>query len=198
MTDAERFTQLFRSRYRYVLSYARRRVGDSLAEEVVEDVFLAAWRHLAELPDDPLPWLYRAASYEISHRRRRLAREDRLRDALGTGADRQVVPDPADQVAWGEKWTSAFAFLSERDREVLRLAAWEQLPPAGAAFVLGCSLAAYKVRLHRARRRLARLLSTDTEQATPAAGAPSDRWRAPRPGGDPSLVPPQLSKETSS
>ena len=52
----------------------------------------------------------------------------------------------------------ALAGLSERDREVLMLVAWEGLDPAGAARVAGCTRATFAVRLHRARKRLDRAL----------------------------------------
>ncbi len=48
--------------------------------------------------------------------------------------------------------------LSESDREVLMLIAWEGLSPAQAAAALGVKAATVRVRLHRARRRLARAL----------------------------------------
>lgn len=44
------------------------------------------------------------------------------------------------------------ARLSEADREVLRLVAWEQLSPRAAARTLGCSQVASRVRFHRAPR----------------------------------------------
>jgi hypothetical protein len=44
--------------------------------------------------------------------------------------------------------------LSPSDREVLRLAAWEELTPVELATAVGCSTSAAKTRLHRARRRL--------------------------------------------
>jgi RNA polymerase sigma-70 factor (ECF subfamily) len=48
--------------------------------------------------------------------------------------------------------------LSARDRELLRLFAWEDLTPGEIATALGCSSNAAKVGLHRARKRLARRL----------------------------------------
>jgi RNA polymerase sigma-70 factor, ECF subfamily len=42
---------------------------------------------------------------------------------------------------------------------VLALVAWEELPVADAARALGCSAPVFSVRLHRARRRLERLLN---------------------------------------
>jgi RNA polymerase sigma-70 factor (ECF subfamily) len=52
----------------------------------------------------------------------------------------------------------ALAQLSESDREVLTLIAWEGLSPTQAAAALGVKAATVRVRLHRARRRLARAL----------------------------------------
>jgi RNA polymerase sigma-70 factor, ECF subfamily len=48
--------------------------------------------------------------------------------------------------------------LNERDVEAIVLATWCDLTPRQAAMVVGCSATAFAVRLHRARRRLARTL----------------------------------------
>jgi RNA polymerase sigma-70 factor (ECF subfamily) len=53
-----------------------------------------------------------------------------------------------------ERLLDALAGLSEREREVLMLTAWEELSSAEAARVLGCSATACRIRLHRARKRL--------------------------------------------
>ena len=45
--------------------------------------------------------------------------------------------------------------LAELDRELITLTAWEQLSTADAARVVGISPTSARVRLHRARRRLA-------------------------------------------
>jgi RNA polymerase sigma-70 factor, ECF subfamily len=52
----------------------------------------------------------------------------------------------------------AIAALSKREREALLLVAWEDLDPSRAAQVVGCSAAAFRVRLHRARRHVAAAL----------------------------------------
>ena len=49
----------------------------------------------------------------------------------------------------------AFNRLSETDREVLRLVAWEGLSLDDAATVMGCSGVTCRVRYHRAKSRLA-------------------------------------------
>jgi RNA polymerase sigma-70 factor (ECF subfamily) len=48
----------------------------------------------------------------------------------------------------------ALARLSELDREAITLVAWEGLTPNEAAVVVGRSPVAFRVRLHRAKRRL--------------------------------------------
>jgi RNA polymerase sigma-70 factor (ECF subfamily) len=60
----------------------------------------------------------------------------------------------------------ALRALRPRDREVLLLTAWDGLNASEAAAVLGCSPTAYRIRLHRARRRLARLLVEDAQAET--------------------------------
>jgi RNA polymerase sigma-70 factor (ECF subfamily) len=60
--------------------------------------------------------------------------------------------------------------LSTADQEALRLTEWEQLSIDEAAQVLGVSRTAFKVRLHRARRRLAARLTS--ESATDEAHRP--------------------------
>lgn len=47
----------------------------------------------------------------------------------------------------------ALKSLSREDREALLLVAWEELTPSQAAGSLGISATAFRVRLHRARRR---------------------------------------------
>ncbi|MFI7634921.1 RNA polymerase sigma factor [Nonomuraea sp. NPDC049400] len=53
----------------------------------------------------------------------------------------------------------AFKRLSDDDRELLALVAWEGLSGAEIAKVLGCSRGAARIRLHRARKRLAKELA---------------------------------------
>ncbi|MEV0758368.1 sigma-70 family RNA polymerase sigma factor, partial [Streptosporangium sp. NPDC050280] len=52
------------------------------------------------------------------------------------------------------KSVQALAGLSEADKEILTLTTWHGLSTTEAAEVLGCTKAAFFVRLHRARRRL--------------------------------------------
>lgn len=162
--DRERFETLFRTHYGAVVRYAVRRVGMDAAGEIVGETFTVAWRRLDQVPVNALPWLYATA-------RRLVANEVRRRDrALRLGArlaEQQTVTaaDHAEPLTESLRVQAALGTLGERDREVLRLSAWEQLDTAEGAAVLGCSTAAYKVRLHRARRRLELLLAASDTSA---------------------------------
>ncbi len=50
---------------------------------------------------------------------------------------------------------AVFRRMPAADRELLALAGWEELDAGQIAAVLGCSRNAARIRLHRARRRLA-------------------------------------------
>jgi RNA polymerase sigma-70 factor, ECF subfamily len=153
-----RFAELFADSYGPVLGYVRRRVGAESAEDVVGEVFYTAWRHFDKAPSEPLPWLYRIAWHAVGNQWRGQARDQRVRQRVQALAPRLQVADHADDVVGRDALAAAFAALAEPDREVLRLVCWEDLRPADAARVLGCSAATFRVRLHRARRHLAGLL----------------------------------------
>ena len=167
---------LFSAHYGAVRAYAARRVPPSLVEDVLADTFLVAWRGLDRVPDDPLPWLLGVARRVIANQlrgeRRRGELAGRLAGGLAggmAGARSGVSADGAD--AWKAPegmpvaLAAALASLSQREREALLLVAWEDLDPARAARVAGCSGAAFRVRLHRARLRVARQLATAADAA---------------------------------
>lgn len=148
----DRFRDLFERHYREVLRYAVRRVGPDEADDVAEDVFTVAWRRVEEAPPEPdtLWWLYGVARRVVGNHLRAARRRVRLTARLARSEseqDRDVVSDP-DVLA-------AFERLSGRDREILRLIAWEGLQPREIGAVLGCAPSSAAVRSHRARRRLA-------------------------------------------
>jgi RNA polymerase sigma factor (sigma-70 family) len=163
---AQQFTEMFRACYGPLLAFARRRVSDETAQDVVAEVFLAAWRSLEAMPPAPLPWLYRAAQFAISNQRRAITRRGRLDDRARLVAINATLPDHADQVLADQELAAAFRALKESDREVIRLAAWDGLSATDAATVLGCTPGAFKVRLHRARQRLAGQLGAKKSPAT--------------------------------
>jgi RNA polymerase sigma factor (sigma-70 family) len=170
-TDA-RFTALYERHYGDVLRYAARRAGAEAAAEVAAETFLTAWRRFDAVPAlQPLPWLYVTARQCLANELRKQERGQRLgaRMRIEAGASAQAVSvGPADSTAGQLDVLAALATLPANDQEALRLAEWEQLDHAAAARAAGCSATAFKVRLHRARRRLARALD---KQAAPGGAA---------------------------
>jgi RNA polymerase sigma-70 factor (ECF subfamily) len=159
----ERFEQLYARHVGAVRAYALRRAPASAVDDVVAETFLVCWRRLERVPDEALPWLYAVARKTLANERRKRAREAQPASADGVSGP-VLERDPA--------LGSALGRLRERDREVLLLIAWEGLSLAETAAVLGCSPVACRVRFHRAKRRLARIL--DEPDAEPAA-APTRR-----------------------
>jgi RNA polymerase sigma-70 factor (ECF subfamily) len=144
----QRFEEIYAAHREAVESYVRRRAPASLVDDLVSETFVVCLRKLDRVPSEPLPWLYAVARKTLANQRRTLARETRQQAILA------VEPEPVGDGALAD----AFARLSERDREVLRLVAWEGLSLPEAAVVLGCSVVACRVRYHRAKSRLAERL----------------------------------------
>jgi RNA polymerase sigma-70 factor (ECF subfamily) len=164
------FEQMYRAHADAVKTYARRRSDAQTADEVVGDVFLVAWRRLAEVPDDPLPWLLGVARRALANRRRTVAREQalhgRIQSELAASAAESLTGAGSDERVFG-----ALRRLDERDREVLLLVAWEGLTPAQGAAVIGVRPNTFSTRLSRARRRFQRELAADQSEVTPDSKA---------------------------
>jgi RNA polymerase sigma factor (sigma-70 family) len=148
-----RFEELYRAHARAVLAYALRRTPRSAAQDVAAETFLVAWRRLDDVPHDALPWLLGVARRTLANERRGTARRNALVERLAQEARTIIVVDDAPPVL------EALQRLPEPEREVLRLATWEGLDAGAAGRVLGCSPGAFRLRLHRARRRLRRELA---------------------------------------
>ncbi|MBV8947077.1 MAG: RNA polymerase sigma factor [Solirubrobacterales bacterium] len=158
-TDSERrmrFEAMFVTHHDAVRRYIVRRQAAPLVDDAIAETFLVAWRRLDEIPDRTLPWLLGVARRVLADQRRAVYRRrslsERLRiDILTDG----LAGDWEPPAALTPELASALAALTEHEREALLLVAWDELSPADAARVAGCSAMAFRVRLHRARRRVA-------------------------------------------
>lgn len=151
-----RFEQLVAQVYEPVQRFLLRRTDPATADDVLGDVLLVLWRRLDDVPvDSPLPWTYGVARKCLGNSRRAAVRQEQL--VRRVAAERPVEDDGDDRLA------EALARLPEDDRELLRLWAWEQLPPREIATVLGVSANAAAIRLHRAKKRLKHLLTDGKE-----------------------------------
>lgn len=154
-SDASRFNELWEAYAGRVLAYALRHTDRDTAQDVVSETFLVAWRRLADVPGDPMPWLLVVARNTVANQRRSGHRRHLLHEAVarlqhvagpGPGAD-DLVADRAEVLA-------ALASLTVKEREALLLVAWDGLASADAARVAGCSISTFHVRFFRARRHL--------------------------------------------
>lgn len=154
------FRGLYNRHYDAIHSYFLRRTGPVNAQDLTAEVFVVAWRRIDDVPrgEEALLWLYGVAANVAAHQRRTVARkarlETRLRSVPANGTD-----EPEPQVvrrAEYDRVLAATARLRPTDQEILRLAAWEELPHDQISRLLGCSVAAVDQRLHRARKRLAK------------------------------------------
>ena len=181
MDRRQRFTQLYEQHYDAVMRYAARRTDPDTARDVVAETFLVAWRRLDTVPGrtaEAEPWLYAVARRTLANADRSQRRTDRVTARLAHQRPAAAqVPDPADAVTERARVEHALLALSDADQEALRLIGWEELSLASAARAMGCSRTAMAVRLHRARRRLARALESGGPAGPAARIYPTDSGR---------------------
>ncbi|WP_346433496.1 RNA polymerase sigma factor [Nonomuraea composti] len=159
----ELFAELFDRHAAALRRYVARRLGDSLADDVVSDAFLTAFRrrrHYDAGHPDARPWLYGIAA-KLIQRHRRV--EVRLYRALArTGVDELTEPyaDRIDDRVAAEQagLAAALADLPAADREVLLLVAWADMTYEDVARALSVPVGTVRSRLHRARARTRRAL----------------------------------------
>ena len=127
------------------------------------EVFTVAWRRLADVPqgDRALHWLYGVARLTLANHRRTMRRRRGLLTRLAS-QPAAVAHDRSDD----PEVLTALAQLREHDREILMLAAWEQLSANEIASVLGCTANAAALRLSRARKRLRKQLTAQSHSRT--------------------------------
>jgi RNA polymerase sigma-70 factor (ECF subfamily) len=182
-----RFCDLYQAYYQAVLAYAVRRVAAPQdADDVVADVFTVAWRRIEQVPPAPEDrlWLYGVARRVVAGRHRSARRLRRLTTRLTAtyGAGPAQHPQMADLAQ--DHLLTIMGRLPAAEREALQLVLWEQLTHAEAAQVLGCSVNAIGIRVHRARVRLRALLAPAAQEGHDAAqeGHDAARGGLGRPG----------------
>lgn len=165
------FDALFREHARSVFRYVARRAARDDADDLTADVLAVAWRRRDEVPEGhELAWLYRTAAFTVAnhHRKSRPV----LVEVLPEGPDRD---SPELLVVADLEVRAALATLSERDREVLLLTAWEGVDGDGLAEALGISRGGADAALSRARSRLRAAFAAQDEADAEDHADPQDR-----------------------
>ncbi len=160
--DAGAFTQLVAEHRQRITRLVYRLLGwRGEVEDVVQEVFLVAYRKLASFRGESslATWLAGIAINRCRAYRRRWLPGWTWLEQLWRRRQRATPPDDAlladETVA---RVRSAVRQLPAADREVIVLYYLEDVPVAQIAGLLRASSGAVEVRLHRARQRLRRLL----------------------------------------
>jgi RNA polymerase sigma-70 factor (ECF subfamily) len=151
-----------------VLRYCLGRTGSpDLAEEIAQEAMSALvqrWRRRGP-PENPAAFVF-----AVARRRggRALLRRGLMRPLEHLVNQPHPAPNPADTTLQRSELAQmhkALLALRARDREVLLLVAAAELDLNNVSNLLGISLSAVKMRLHRARQRLAAVLEAHHESA---------------------------------
>ncbi|HEV2810608.1 MAG TPA: sigma-70 family RNA polymerase sigma factor [Acidimicrobiales bacterium] len=167
---------LFNENFADVWKFVRRRTASAAdADDATAEVFATACRRHGELPpaSERRLWLFGVARYVLANHRRSLARQSKLNDRLKSlrhDASIDLALPPEDRLL------AALSKLSEEDREILILRAWEGLAVTDIAVLLGVTPNAVSLRLTKARRRLAGLIvQTGSDDGGHERGNPAPR-----------------------
>jgi RNA polymerase sigma-70 factor (ECF subfamily) len=157
-----RFEAIWAEHSHKVRAYCIRRVPSHEADDVCAEIFLVVWRRIDEMPPPPktLLYIYGIAGKVVANHSRSFRRKSRLDEKL---RNLGVAPpaDPAFLVVQGSDdaaVATAVRGLERKDREIVMLYAWEDLPRDDIAQIMGLSRAAVDQRIHRSYQRLARVL----------------------------------------
>lgn len=159
--DTDAFAILYDRYATDLYRYAYRRVGREVAEDVVAETFLAAFRARERYDtNQPVarPWLFGILTKELAGHHR--AERARYRALARSGVD-PAAEELADRVAGyvtaqavRRQLATALARLPARDRDVLLLIAWSGLSYEEVAQVLSIPVGTVRSRLNRARRKI--------------------------------------------
>jgi RNA polymerase sigma-70 factor, ECF subfamily len=146
--------------YEPLQRYVRRRIDPSSADDVISDTLLACWRRIDDIPvGAELGWAFGTARRCLANDRRGKQRQANVGHRLAAQPTQPVIDQVHDLDLY-----AALRELSQDDRELVLLWAWEGLEPREIAVALGVSANAVSIRLHRLKQRLAGRLGEATSK----------------------------------
>jgi phosphoribosylaminoimidazole-succinocarboxamide synthase len=161
LDEPARFGEIFDRHADVVFRYLARRIGPDDSNDLLADVFLAAFEARSRFDSEfstALPWLYGIASNLLRKHFRRRAGELKMLDRLvaPSGPDDHVdaVADVVDAQLQVQAMTQLLEELPPGERDVLLLHAWESVTYEEIAHALDIPVGTVRSRLNRTRRRL--------------------------------------------
>jgi RNA polymerase sigma-70 factor (ECF subfamily) len=161
------FALIFDRHFDAIYVYLRKRVGESLADELASQAFLLAFDRRQSFDGsrpDARPWLYGIATNLLRTHRRQQARQLRAyaRAAAPVGVDPlEGADDRLDASRLRAQLSALLAALPREDSDPLLLYAWAELSYGEIAEALALPLGTVKSRISRARRRIREQLRLD-------------------------------------
>jgi RNA polymerase sigma-70 factor (ECF subfamily) len=170
--------------HRYILSMAR---NPAEAEDLTQDTFLRAYCARGSLrdPNAVRGWLYRIATHVCLDRLRQRVPHISLDGEEGVGCRDSVAADSPSALEIAERAQTSLCvqrcldFLSDSYRAVILLHEAHGLTAEQIAELLGESLGAVKIRLHRARRKLQEVMAIGCAVSESRSGVPCCEPKAP-------------------
>ena len=162
----ERFARLFDRHAPEIHRYLARRVGATVADDLVAQTFLVAFERRAAFDtsrEDARPWLFGIATRLLRRYHRDEVRAYRalartgVDPVAGCHADRVVTR--VDAGVSVSRLGGALGEMAGGDRDVLLLFAWADLGYVEIAHALDIPVGTVRSRLHRARARLRGVLA---------------------------------------
>ena len=154
--ERDAFERMYQRHYHAIRNYCLRRLEPMEAEDATAEVFVIAWRRFDTVPNEPdTPlWLYGVARNVVRSARRSARRRVRLDHKIASLRHWASGTEDSEIGPMEEVLLVALGSLTERDQEILKLRAWEELSGAEIADLLGISRPAVNTRLHRATKRM--------------------------------------------
>ena len=155
--DGEAFVEVIHRHEVAVGAYLVRRAGRELAEDLLGEVWVAAFGSRARYDQtfpDARPWLFGVAHNTLRRHWRSRPAEEPVADLTGLATGWDPWPAVDERIDTEPVLRSALARLRPAGREVLTLVAWEDLTVADAARALGIPAGTARRYLHQARQAL--------------------------------------------
>lgn len=152
------YDEFFLANYSLVITVAEHRLDSRAdAEEIASEAFRIVWQQYCDGKDLNVPWLYGIVRNLIGNEYRRRKRASALEERV-TNETVEVDDTLSDR---RESVREAIRSLSQPQRDLLKMAYWDELTPTEISEILGIPSSTVRVRLFRARHLVRDALALD-------------------------------------